>query len=73
MKDLDFLKYFKNTIMLNESDPELQELLCKNYTFKEVIRKDCNFFARASIIDYSLLLGKINTKDALGVSNLENL
>lgn len=73
MKDLDFLKYFKNSIVLNEGDPELQELLCKNNTFSEVIERDCNFFAKSKIIDYSLLLGKINTKDALGMPNLELL
>ena len=70
MKDLDFLKYFKNTIVLNEDDPELQELLCKNNTFREVIDRDTKFFAKSKIIDYSLLLGKINTKDALGMPNL---
>lgn len=71
MKDLDFLKYFKNTIVLDEGNPELQELLCKSNTFREVIEKDCTFFAKSKIIDYSLLLGKINTKDALGMPNLE--
>ena len=71
MKDLDFIKYFKNTITLNESSEDLKELLCKNSTFREVVEKDCAFFAHARIIDYSLLLGKINTKDALGEPNLE--
>ena len=71
MKDLDFLKYFKNTVVLNESDEELQDLLCKNFKFREVIEKDCAFFARSKIIDYSLLLGKINTKDAMGQPNME--
>ena len=71
MKDLDFLKYFKDTITLNENNVHLQELLCKNNTFREVVEKDCAFFARARIIDYSLLLGKINTQDALGNPDLE--
>jgi len=73
MKDLDFLKYFKDTIVLDESNVELQELLCKSNMFRQVVEKDCEFFARARIIDYSLLLGKINTTDALGNSNLEAL
>ena len=73
MKDLDFLKYFKGTIELEESNPDLQELLCKSNTFKEVIEKDCAFFARAQIIDYSLLLGKIHTKDVMGEPNLDQL
>lgn len=48
-------------------------MLCKTKTFREVIEKDVAFFARARIIDYSLLLGKINTKDALGMPNMEGL
>ena len=72
MKDCDFLKFFKNSIVLDESQADLQELLCKNNLFREVIEKDCAFFAKSRIIDYSLLLGKINTKDALGMPNLQS-
>jgi len=63
MKDLDFIRFRKDTIVLEESDPDIQDLLCKNNTFREVIEKDCAFFAKARIIDYSLLLGKIDTTD----------
>ena len=60
MKDLDFLRHFKDSIMLDEANEEYREILGKTSTFREVMSKDCNFFAHAKIIDYSLLLGKIN-------------
>ena len=73
MKDLDFLRFFRNTIELDESNPTLQDLLCKSQTFREVVEKDCAFFARSGIIDYSLLLGRIKTEDDQGFHSLEPL
>jgi hypothetical protein len=66
MKDLDFLRFRKDQIILDETDKGIQELLCKTQLFREVIAKDCAFFGRAGIIDYSLLLGKINLENELG-------
>ena len=59
--------------MLDEADKDLQELLCKTSTFREVVDKDCQFFAKAGIIDYSLLLGRIETVDQLGDSTIDTL
>ena len=61
MKDLDFLRFRQGSIVLEEKDLAVQNLLCKTSKFREVMERDCAFFARAGIIDYSLLLGKIKT------------
>ena len=73
MKDLDFLRHFKDSIMLDEANQEYKEILGKTITFREVMEKDCSFFARAKIIDYSLLLGKINIGEASGIPTLDHL
>lgn len=72
MKDLDFLR-FKKEIVLEEQDLGVLELLGKTSTFKEVVGRDTAFFARSGLIDYSLLLGAINTSDELGRSTMDQL
>ena len=61
MKDNDFMRFRsnENRIVLDEQDPDIKQLLCKSSDFKTVMEKDSAFFARAGIIDYSLLIGKI--------------
>ena len=71
MKDLDFLRFFKGSIVLEEKDSEIQDLLGKTSTFREVIEKDAAFFARTGIIDYSLLLGKLVNPDPMGGAGLD--
>ena len=73
MKDLDFLRHFKDSILLDEANQDLREILGKTITFREVMDKDCSFFAKSKIIDYSLLLGKINFGEASGIPTLEHL
>ena len=73
MKDLDFLRFFRDTVTLDENDAEVQQLLNKKKTFREVVEKDCNFFGKARIIDYSLLLGKIKSVDEVGNPSLDQL
>ena len=74
MKDLDFLRFRKDSIVLDEADADLQDLLGKTSTFREVVERDCEFFGRAGIIDYSLLLGKINTvSEVSGQPDIESL
>ena len=58
MKDNDFTKFYKGKIILDET-PELMMSLNKQQTFKQVIQKDADFFAKTNIIDYSLLVGQI--------------
>ena len=73
MKDIDFLRFFKDTITLEESDPAVNELLCKRSTFREVVARDCEFCRTHNMIDYSMLVGKIETEDDLGFSTLDEL
>ena len=53
------MRFRKGKIVLEESDINVQQLLGKTSTFRSVIEKDSAFFAQTNIIDYSLLLGKI--------------
>jgi len=73
MKDLDFLRHFKDSIMLDEANEEFKEILGKTSLYREVVDRDCSFFARSKIIDYSLLLGKINIGEASGIPTLDYL
>ena len=57
--------------MLDEVDNDFKILLGKTSTFKQVIEKDSAFFARTGIIDYSLLLGKVETPEDVDEDNLE--
>jgi len=73
MKDLDFLRFRKDWIVLEEQDPEVLSLLGKTSTFEQVVRRDTAFFAKSGLIDYSLLLGKINTRDSLDRQTISHL
>ena len=73
MKDLDFLRFRRNQIALEEQDIGVKELLGKTSTFKEVVERDTAFFVRSGLIDYSLLLGAICTSDEFGRSTIDQL
>ena len=60
LKDNDFRRFFRGKIVLDETD-DMMAKLDKKEKFKTVIEKDSAFFARTDIIDYSLLLGEIQT------------
>merc|ERR1712061_572330 len=51
----------------------MQDLLGKTSTFRAVVGKDTDFFGQAGIIDYSLLLGRIETFDENGEYNIDPL
>ena len=73
MKDLDFLKFRRDQIVLDEANPKTYEIYGKTETLRDVIDRDCNLFATCGIIDYSLLLGKLVTVDRAGHHSLEGL
>ena len=37
MKDNDFTRFFKNSIVLEENDQEIKDLLCRSHTFGDVM------------------------------------
>ena len=45
MKDIDFLRFYKDKIILDEKNENLRILLQKQSTFAKVVEKDTNFFA----------------------------
>ena len=67
LKCNDFRRLQKK-IILDEEDARTRVTLGEKKPhraiFKEVLRKDADFFAQARIIDYSLLLGEVTDHDA---------
>ena len=64
LKCNDFRKFEKN-IILDEEEVKSRVTLGEKQraVFKDIVRKDADFFAAARIIDYSLLLGEVVEND----------